>query len=210
LTIRIEITGENSVDILAHLEILTRQLLGSAAATSAEHVEPVEDEAADEPKKHRGRSRKNTVIEHDPNEGKKEDVHAGGRDDRGGAADVPAGVEAATDATAAGSADAASGEADTGAGSEGDVDSGAAEDGAPAEVDAVAEKPKPGMTIDELRSYMINEYLNVVTDSLPTRKGLYGELLTQFSIKTIAELPAEKIAEFKAVVDAKIAEAVKA
>jgi hypothetical protein len=200
LTIRIEITGENSVDILAHLEILTRHLLGGVAAAPAEHVEPVEDEAVEEPKKTRGRSRKNTVIEHDPNEGKKEDV----------ATDRTAGsADAAGRAGTAGGADAASGEADTGAGSEGDVGSGAAEDDAPAEVDAVAEKPKPGMTIDELRSYMINEYLNVVTDSLPTRKGLYGELLTQFSIKTIADLPAEKIADFKAVVDAKIAEAVK-
>jgi hypothetical protein len=83
-----------------------------------------------------------------------------------------------------------------------------APDEAPAEVDAVAEKPS--MTIDQLRSFTINEYLNVVTDSLPTRKELYGALLTQFSIKAITELPAEKIAEFKAVVDAKIAGAVKA
>lgn len=191
MTIRIEITGETSADILENLGVLTRRLLGGAAPV--EPAETAEPEAADEPKKSRGRPRKGAVIEHDPNEGKKNDVHSAA-----GATDELVG-DAAAGGTG-GVAEPPRGEADP--------DGEPAEDEAPAEVAAVAEKSE--MTINDLRSFTINEYLNVVTDSLPTRKELYGALLAQFSIKAITELPVEKIGEFKAVVDAKIAEAMKA
>ena len=178
--------------------ILNLQGLLKSAAPAAPAAEPEQVEQPEETKKPRGRKRQEPVtIDHDPNE-VKNDV----RTDAGG--DNVASLSGDAGAADRTTADSAAEPVDRSAG-------GATKDEPAPEVDAVAETPaEPSLTIDEVRAYMINNYLNVVTDDLPKRKDLYKELLNEFSIEKIVDLSADKIGAFKAAVDAKIAAAVKA
>ena len=63
------------------------------------------------------------------------------------------------------------------------------------------------MTIDELRKFTVDNYLLAHFKTLDDQKSAFQGLLDPYKIKNLKELPAEKIGEFKAVVDAKIAEA---
>lgn len=195
MSIRIEITGDTpqaiAESVISMAFLLAPKLREQSTAPAAEVVEP-------ERKPRRGRKAE-TIIEHDEKEVAK-DVHAN-TDGTGGAVDGPRAASATDDA----SCEVAPGTDDTGASGSAGED---ATSETPAEMDAVADEPS--MSIDDLRKFTINEYLNVVTDKLDERKNLYKALLDQFQVEAINALAPGQINAFKAAVEAKIAEAVKA
>lgn len=65
------------------------------------------------------------------------------------------------------------------------------------------------LTIDDLRKFTVDEYLLKQFKALEDQKSAFKALLDQFGVTKIGDLPTDKIGEFKAVVDAKIAEAAK-
>lgn len=201
MSIRIEITGDTpqaiAESVISMAFLLAPKLREQSTTPAAEAAEVVEPER----KPRRGR-KVETIIEHDEKE-VAEDV----RRDTGGndAVDGPRAASAAASLTGkagpaghstSGSVDV---EADTSA---------VSKDESAAEVDAVADEPS--MSIDALRKFTINEYLNVVTDKLDERKNLYKALLDQFQVEAINALAPGQINAFKAAVEAKIAEALKA
>lgn len=189
MTIRIEITGEDPAQIAQNIVsmafLFAPNLRGVAQPAMAPVVEAETVETA-QPKP-RGRAKKtDVVIDHSAEEVKQDAQQSGVAAKLAGEADGPdaGGSSDSTQADAAGEP------------------SGPAADEAPAEVDAVAEKPC--MTIDELRAFTVNEYLNTCFETLPERKTAFQELLKPHGVIAIGELPADKINAFKAVVDAKI------
>lgn len=62
------------------------------------------------------------------------------------------------------------------------------------------------MSIDELRAYTVRSYLNACFDKQDDRRDAFRALCQQFEVEAIGKLPADKIGEFKKVVDEKIAE----
>jgi len=56
------------------------------------------------------------------------------------------------------------------------------------------------MTIDELRKYTVG-YLTFAHKKLDDQKAEFADLLGQFGVTKIGDLPADKIAAFKALVD---------
>ncbi|MER9685879.1 hypothetical protein [Mesorhizobium sp. M0139] len=184
MSIRIEITGENTQEIAQSILQMAFMIAPRLAASQAAPAEAVAETVQPVKKPARAKKADAPTIEHDESE-VKTDVRADTASEQpGSSAAQPSGD--------------ASAEADG-------VSAGAAQDNeAAAEVDAVAE---PALTIDQLRAFTINEYLNTVFEKQEDRKNAYGALLERFQIKAITALPVEKINEFKAAVDAKIAEA---
>lgn len=187
MSIRIEITGDTpqaiAESVLSMAFMIAPRLREQSTAPATETAEVVEPE-----RKPRRASRKTeTVIEHD----EKEVADNGGGGAASATGDASSEVASGTDAAGAGGS--------TGEDAKGET---------AAEVDAVADEPS--MSIDELRKFTINEYLNVVTDKLDERKNLYKALLDQFQVEAINALAAGQINAFKAAVEARIAEALKA
>lgn len=193
MSIELKITGESAAEIAQNLItfafMLAPQMRDKAPRQSVPDERPaVEAEPVEEPKKPRGRSRKAEVIEHDANEGAKEDVH---------------GAEAGSDGDAAvsgGGAERAQPER------EAEVPAEAPVEAAPAAEEAPSDET-PVMSIDELRKYTLSSYLLEHFKSLDDQKAEFGKLLAEFEVTKIGDLPAEKINAFKALVDAKIAAA---
>lgn len=189
MSIRIEITGNDAQEIAQ--SILQMAFMIAPKLAGVPEQPPAEAVTADtvQPARRPGRPKKTDapVIEHEEKK-EPENVHAGSGGS--GGAEVPAGVS----------------------GTEGGAEPAGspAADDAPAEVDAVAadEKAAPKDIVDPIRAHVINDYLNVVTDSLPTRKDLYSELLNEFGLTAITALKPSQVEAFKAAVDAKIAAAV--
>lgn len=199
MTIRIEITGDNASQVASQLLTFTAtmsQLLAPRApATEAAHQGPAPDTVvetvAEQPAApaRRGRPRKSETIEHEPNE--VQDVH---RD--AGSGDGTAGCESATSGIAA-----------ERVGAE-------AADEAPAGVDAVAETDADApaaapaaeaVNVDDLRKYIMINYLNTFFPTLEARKAKFDEVLDVFGAKKLSEVPADRLGEVKALVDGKIA-----
>lgn len=193
MSIRIEIMGENPEQIAQ--SVLSMAFLFAPnlrdRVTSAQPAPAVEPVA--EPTKRAARGKKADVtIDHDATE-VKADVQSGG------------GADGST--TAAGASADASGEgaADVVAGGEG------SDSGAPSDIEAAGGgSADPEMSVDELRKYVIGNYLNACYETQDERTAAFRELLDHFKLKKIADTPADKINEFKALVDAKIAEKAKA
>lgn len=166
MSIRIEITGENTQEIaqsiLQMAFMIAPRLAGAPQAAAVEPV--VADTVQPARKPARAKKADAPTIEHDESEVKTEQTH------------------------------------------EQEAEKKVAEDKA-AEVVAAVESGEASMTINQLRAFTINEYLNTVFEKQEDRKNAYGALLERFQIKAITALPVEKINEFKAAVDAKIAEA---
>lgn len=187
MTIRIEITGESASQIAQELVTLAfmvaPKLKDSLATSTASGPSPDLTETVepvDKPKAPRGRKPKGEVIEHDSKE-----MANVASDTAEVVGEVW--VADASDEQAAG------------------VDAVAETAGDPA---PAAEAEKPCMTRDDLRKYLINQYLNVVFDDMEARKKDYKALLDEFGIEAIADIPEEKINPFKAAIDARIAAAV--
>lgn len=199
MTIRIEITGDNASQVASQLLTFTAtmsQLLAPRApATEAAHQGPAPDTVvetvAEQPAApaRRGRPRKSETIEHEPKE--VQDVH---RD--AGSGDGTAGGESATSGIAA-----------EHVGAE-------AADEAPAGVDAVAETDTDAsaaapvaeaVNVDDLRKYIMINYLNTFFPTLEVRKAKFDEVLDVFGAKKLSEVPADRLGEVKALVDGKIA-----
>lgn len=204
MTIRIEITGDNASQVASQLLTFTAtmsQLLAPRApATEAVHQGPAPDTvvetAAEQPAApaRRGRPRKSETIEHEPKE--VQDVH---RD--AGSGDGSAGGESAT--AGGGEPGAASGIAAEHVGTE-------AADEAPAGVDAAAEADTDApvaeaVNVDDLRKYIMINYLNTFFPTLEVRKAKFDEVLDVFGAKKLSEVPADRLGEVKALVDGKIA-----
>lgn len=197
MTIRIEITGEDPAQIaqnivsMAFLFAPHLRAVNAPAQTPVVEVETVADNAG-EARKPRGRAKKTDVVIDHQAEEVKQDVH-GDTGSGGAVAGAGEGGEAAGGSTAGDApADAAVGEADQ------------PSDDSPAEVDAVADD-KPGMSIDELRKFTVEQYLVPGFATQPERKDAFGKLLGLFGVTAIGELPAEKINAWKATVDKLIA-----
>lgn len=199
MTIRIEITGDNASQVASQLLTFTAtmsQLLAPRApATEAAHQGPAPDTVvetvAEQPAApaRRGRPRKSETIEHEPKE--VQDVH---RD--AGSGDGTAGGESATSGIAAEH-----------------VGTGAADE-APAGVDAVAEADTDAsaaaplaeaVNVDDLRKYIMINYLNTFFPTLEARKAKFDEVLLVFGAKKLSEVPVDRLGEVKALVDGKIA-----
>lgn len=198
MTIRIEVTGGTAADVAQELmsfallmaprlrEHMTTapvapEGLGELAAAEAAADVPVEQPA----EKKRGRKPKNE---------EKQDVR---RDDAPTA-----------DNGAAGSSSGEEPAVPVGAELAGDGDQQEAEDGAPAEVDVVAEAEpveEPALTVDQLQNYVVKEYLMLVTKDQEVRTATYRALLDKFGIGKLREAAPEQIGPIKAYVDGEIA-----
>lgn len=208
MTIRIEITGDNASQVASQLLTFTAtmsQLLAPRApATEAAHQGPAPDTVvetvAEQPAApaRRGRPRKSETIEHEPKE--VENVHR-----ESGSGDRAAGGESAT--AGGGEPGAAAGGAEERVGAE-------TADEAPAGVDAVAEADADAsaaaplaeaVNVDDLRKYIMINYLNTFFPTLEARKAKFNEVLLVFGAKKLSEVPADRLGEVKALVDGKIA-----
>lgn len=175
MTIRIEFTGDDA-QAIAH-EILTVGFLirGSigAQAPAAAPAKPVETVEAEtiDPPKKPGRKAAAAKKTEIVEEVKNAEPDGAG--DRVAEDDAP-GEEAAGDP--------------------------APEDAAPAKVDEVAKAETPPMTIDELRKYTVG-YLTFAHKKLDDQKAEFADLLGKFNVTKIGDLPEDKIAEMKALVD---------
>lgn len=194
--------------------LISPELRPGAKAVEPEIIEP------EKPKRGPGRPKKGVTIEGEKVAESEADVRADtGSRDVGGAAGGSATGDAAGAAGQAGAgADAADGSG------EGDVEQPAAQDDAAAEVDAVAgagegapaASAEPDTrTLKEagqdgpVRKRVINDYLNACFDSQDTRRDKFRELLDQFGVQALGDLPVAKLAEFEKAVDTAIEAATK-
>jgi len=111
-----------------------------------------------------------------------------------------------------GKTDAAAGAVDDGAGETPAETAQADAGGEPAKEEAPASggSADPAMSIDELRKFVINDYLNVCFETQAERTAAFrSDILEPFGLAKIGEAPADKINEIKAHVDVLIAAKVK-
>lgn len=200
MSINFTITAGSAGELVDEIRALAGLLTPAHPKLSGAEIEEIKArgpgpivEVVAETAKPRSRKKTETIIEHDPKEVKTDaavgtDASEGaGRADEGGVSES----------------------ADVGTDGEGVA---APEVEATAEVDDVAgtaEPNEPTLTIDELRLFTIGQYLNVVFDGAEARKNAFGALLAEFDVKALKDLPSAKINAFKALVDTRIAEAVK-
>lgn len=191
MSIELKITGE-SPDAIAQAVVNMALLMvpklrdGLAAATApAPAAEPVAETVAETPKRP-GRPKKGVTIDHDEKETKSDvrvtESGAGGE----GAGDAPA--EAVHDGAV-------------------DTDSQPAKDEAPAAGGGAA---VPAITVDELRAFVISDYLNAHYATQAERSAAFRAVLDHFGLAKMNDTPADKIAEVKAYVVGLIAEKAKA
>lgn len=181
MNIQLIITASDPVELEDCVRRLGKNLAGSIG--KAPEPETMEPEVVEPERKPRSRARKAETIEHEG----KPDVRTA-TDDSVERNREPAGAEAGTGAAVATSEKAtANNEA--------------------SEVDAVAEaSAESALTIDDLRKYTLSNYLLKFHKSLDDQKNAFDALLKEFGVKKMVDLPEGKIGEFKALVDAKIAE----
>jgi len=195
VTINFTITADDTAELAKQIVSLAFML----APNLRNHAAPVPPAAAIEPeivepvkRAPRNTKKAGVTIDHEPAKESESVVEP---------------VEPATDGVPGAGGDTASGiTSETGAGDE-------AADEPKAEVDAVAgtaEPEEPCMTIDALRAFTVNDYLNSVFEKQEDRKAAFGDMLKEFGVTKIGDLPADKINAWKAAVDQRIAAAVKA
>lgn len=200
MSIDIHIHGDNAGDIIRELGLLTAAFYAGVTRTTA----PAEPQTASEVV-----AVENPVTRRTRKKKESEDVRTDDADARqpvlgdtdGGAAGGDAG--AGDGATGTAPTDGTSDGEQTAAG-DAQVDAAAVQEPAPA--DAVVAEPAQKLSYDELRAFVINDYLNPFFKSQEAKQAAFRKLLDDFGIATMKNLEEGKIGEFKAKVDALIAE----
>lgn len=194
MTIRIEITGENAGQVaqqmLAFTATMSQLLAPRAPVTEAVHQGPapdaVEAETVEQPVAPQRRGRKKAeTVEHEP---KKESEDVPGNTGGVGDSDNLDAGESGNDVPGS-------------VGVRGAGDSG--EHAEP--TTETAKEPAETVNIDDLRKYVVGSYLNTFFDDLDERKAEFHRILGEFGVTKLAEVPAERLGEVKAYVDAAIA-----
>jgi hypothetical protein len=197
---KIEITGDDAGAIAHEIVSLAFMLAPKmrdavSARTTTAPADPVDAETVEPPRKPRSRAKKSEIIE-----GETSDVHTDsvsdsasdgadvrGEHETGGTRDAPAADAGATGEEAA--------------------------DECPAEVDAVAETEADGLTLadakevyDDLRKWIINEYINALFTSQQERTAKFRALCDHFGVAKLGELSVSRVEDVKKHVTSLIAE----
>lgn len=186
---KIEITAADASEFAQQivslaLTIAPRMRDALSERTTTPRAEPVEAETVEPARKPRSRPRKSETIE-----GEKSDVHAAGEH---------------SDADAGGAA----GACEAAAGDDGEVGD-ATVDEAPAKADDGVTLAEAKDVYDDLRKWIINEYINALFTSQPERTAKFRALCDHFGVAKLGELPVARVDDVKAHVQALIDEAAK-